>query len=74
MKYVDAGYAICLGVLFFYCCALLVRRRRLARAVAVLDDPAAALPASPSPPAHEALGGSSLAGSDLDRPAPGAAR
>jgi hypothetical protein len=33
VKYVDAGYAIGLSVLFVYAASLIVRRRRLERAV-----------------------------------------
>jgi hypothetical protein len=32
MKYVDAGYAICLAVLFLYTVSVVMRRRRLTRA------------------------------------------
>lgn len=39
MSYVDAGYAICLGVLALYGAGLVLRRRRLERAAAVLDAP-----------------------------------
>jgi hypothetical protein len=37
VKYVDAGYVICLSVLFVYSVSLWWRRRRLARAVATSD-------------------------------------
>ncbi len=37
MSYVDAGYAIGLGVLFVYAVSLVVRRRRLTRAVAAVE-------------------------------------
>ncbi len=39
MRYVDAGYAICLGALALYAAGLVLRRRRLERAVTVLDGP-----------------------------------
>jgi hypothetical protein len=39
VKYVDAGYVICLTVLFLYAVGLVLRRRRLARAVAVAERP-----------------------------------
>ncbi len=35
MSYIDAGYSIGLGVLFFFSVGLVLRRRRLERAVAV---------------------------------------
>ena len=35
MSYVDAGYSICLTVLFLYGVSLILRRRRLLRAVDV---------------------------------------
>ena len=41
MKYVDAGYAICLSVLFLYAVSLILRHRRLARAVAMAEVPPA---------------------------------
>lgn len=37
MKYVDAGYAIVLGILFFYGVQLGWRRRRLTRLVARVE-------------------------------------
>jgi hypothetical protein len=37
MNYVDAGYAIGLGVLAIYTVSLIVRRRRLTRAVARIE-------------------------------------
>ncbi len=38
MKYVVAGYVICLTVLFAYAVGLWWRRRRLSRAVAVSEN------------------------------------
>ena len=43
MKYIDAGYAIGLSVLFVYSASLIFRRRRLERAV-VARRGSAALP------------------------------
>ncbi|MHB8220059.1 MAG: hypothetical protein ACYDHU_07025 [Acidimicrobiales bacterium] len=40
MKYVVAGYVICLSVLCAYAVSLWWRRRRLSRAVAVSEAPA----------------------------------
>ncbi len=37
MNYVDAGYAISLGVLFVYAISLVLRRRRWDRALRVSD-------------------------------------
>jgi len=37
VRYVDAGYTICLAVLFFYSVSLVLRRRRLAKAVSVAE-------------------------------------
>jgi hypothetical protein len=37
MSYVDAGYSICLTVLFLYGVSLILRRRRLLRAVDVAE-------------------------------------
>ncbi len=56
MKYVDAGYAICLGVLFLYAVSVVVRRRRLGRADALRATTAAVpgsapVPTGPKPPA-----------------------
>ena len=42
MSYVDAGYAICLSVLFCYAVSLLLRRRRLERAAALGTRPGGA--------------------------------
>lgn len=42
MSYVDAGYAICLGVLSVYAVSLVARRRRLERAAAVAEERPAA--------------------------------
>jgi hypothetical protein len=39
VKYVDAGYVICLTVLFLYAVGLVLRRRRLARAVVAAERP-----------------------------------
>jgi hypothetical protein len=39
LRYVDAGYAICLGALALYAAGLAFRRRRLERAATVLDGP-----------------------------------
>jgi hypothetical protein len=39
VSYVDAGYAICLGVLALYALGLVLRHRRLERAAALLDAP-----------------------------------
>ncbi|HMD46955.1 MAG TPA: hypothetical protein VKG43_12385 [Acidimicrobiales bacterium] len=39
MKYVDAGYAIALGVLGAYAVSLMVRRHRLERAVTLMGRP-----------------------------------
>ncbi|MDA8076600.1 MAG: hypothetical protein M0Z40_15485 [Actinomycetota bacterium] len=39
MSYVDAGYAIALGVLALYSLSLLLRRRRLERAASRADAP-----------------------------------
>ena len=39
MSYVDAGYAIALGVLAFYALALVVRRRRVERAARAWAGP-----------------------------------
>ncbi len=46
MRYVDAGYAIVLGILFLYGLQLVWRRRRLTRAVDRVRA-ARAAPASP---------------------------
>lgn len=40
MSYVDAGYTVCLTVLFGYAVGLVLRRRRLSKAVALSDPPA----------------------------------
>lgn len=37
MRYVDAGYAICLTVLFLYAVGLVLRHRRLTRAAALAE-------------------------------------
>jgi len=37
VRYVDAGYTICLAVLFFYSISLVLRHRRLSRAVSVAE-------------------------------------
>jgi hypothetical protein len=39
VRYVDAGYTICLAVLFLYAVGLVLRRRRLARAAALAERP-----------------------------------
>ena len=49
MRYVDAGYAIALSVLFLYAASLVTRRRRLERAVRAAGPGA--------PPAGSAAGG-----------------
>lgn len=49
MKYVDAGYAICLGVLFLYATSVVVRRRRLGRADALRATTASASAPVPGP-------------------------
>lgn len=36
MKYVDAGYVVALGTLFFYALSLAARRRRLERTAAAI--------------------------------------
>ncbi len=41
MSYVDAGYSICLTVLFLYGVSLILRRRRLLRAAAIAERDAA---------------------------------
>jgi hypothetical protein len=53
VSYVDAGYSICLTVLFVYGVSLVLRRRRLLRAVDVAERDAAVPPSGPSavPPA-----------------------
>jgi hypothetical protein len=51
VSYVDAGYAICLAVLFLYAVGLIVRRRRLQRAAALSDPPRP--PEAPAPRAPE---------------------
>jgi hypothetical protein len=53
VSYVDAGYSICLTVLFAYGVSVLFRRRRLLRAAAVAERDAAVSPSGPSvaPPA-----------------------
>ncbi|MHB8319668.1 MAG: hypothetical protein ACYDEP_10655 [Acidimicrobiales bacterium] len=38
MKYVDAGYVVCLSVLFVYSIGIVLRRRRLLRTVDAVDD------------------------------------
>lgn len=38
MRYVDAGYTICLAVLFFYSASLVLRHRRLSKAVSVAES------------------------------------
>ncbi|HEY1734845.1 MAG TPA: hypothetical protein VGG23_10385 [Acidimicrobiales bacterium] len=43
MSYVDAGYSICLTVLFLYGVSLILRRRRLLRAADVADRDEAGL-------------------------------
>jgi hypothetical protein len=40
VRYVDAGYTICLAVLFCYAVGLVLRRRRLSRALAASSRPA----------------------------------
>jgi hypothetical protein len=64
VSYVDAGYSICLTVLFVYGVSLVLRRRRLLRAVDVAERDAAAPPPGPSaapPPGPSAV----AAGSDV---------
>jgi len=51
MRYVDAGYAIALGVLALYAASLLLRRRRLSRAAAIAAREAGIAPSPPDPPA-----------------------
>jgi hypothetical protein len=50
VSYVDAGYSICLAVLFLYAVGLVLRRRRLQRAAALLDRPPAPPPGAPRLP------------------------
>ena len=38
MKYVDAGYFICLSVLFVYSIGIVLRRRKLLESVEAVDD------------------------------------
>ena len=61
MSYVNAGYAIVLGILFLYGLNLLWRRRRLTRTVARVTD---------SRPAADGPGGSPGAGPGGSEPAP----
>ena len=49
MKYVDAGYIICLTVLACYAGWLLRRRGRLTRAVARMEEAGPGEPAGPAP-------------------------
>ena len=60
MSYVNAGYAIVLGILFLYGLNLLWRRRRLTRTVARVTD---------SRPAADRPGGSQPAPLPAARPA-----
>jgi len=63
MRYVDAGYAICLSVLFLYAASLMWRRRRLARAVMMAEPHEAAHPG----PGPTSTGGATAAATEVDR-------
>ena len=48
MSYVDAGYAIALGILFVYAISLVLRRRRWERALRMAEPPAAEQESTPA--------------------------
>ncbi len=52
MRYVDAGYVVCLGALFLYAVSLVLRHRRLVRAAALAES-AGGLGPGPGDPAGD---------------------